>query len=132
MEFLFKKFKTWFLLKEKLHAIHAKPPYFNESDIWWCSMGENIGVEVNGKSELFSRPVLVLRKLSRESFLGIPLTSQEKKGTWYVPITQGKSVSYALLNQVRLLSTKRLSSKMGSLDEIDFNKVKSGFIDLIL
>lgn len=131
MNLLIKKYKEWFHLKKKLHQVQAKPPYFNESDIWWCSIGENIGVEINGKSNLFSRPILILKKLSRESFLGLPLTSQKRVGSWYISITVGGQLSYVLLHQIRIISTKRLSSKMSTLDEQDFTKVKSGFISLI-
>lgn len=131
IEFL-KRFKEWFLIKGKLHSITAKPPNFTEGDIWWCSVGENIGVEINGKSRLFTRPVLVIKKFNRESFIGVPLTSQEKTGTWYVSITHGFKASVALLNQVRCFSVKRLSTKLNTLDETDLYKVKSGLASLIL
>ncbi len=131
IEFL-KRFKEWFFIKKKLHSIAAKPPKFTEGDIWWCSIGENIGVEINGKSRLFTRPVLVIKKLNRESFIGVPLTSQEKIGKWYVSITHGFKASVALLNQVRCFSVKRLSTKLNTLDETDLYKVKSGLASLIL
>lgn len=60
-----KRFSEWIGLKEKLHKA-GKLPKIKEGDIWWCSIGENVGVEINGKSEFFSRPVLVLKKT--ESF----------------------------------------------------------------
>ena len=69
-----KHFDKWNRLKTNLHN-DAKLPKIDEGDIWWCSVGENVGVEINGKSDFFSRPVLVLKKLSRYGFLGIPLTS---------------------------------------------------------
>ena len=46
-------------------------------------MGENVGIEINGKGKRFLRPVLILKKLSKNGFLGVPLTSQEHKGNWY-------------------------------------------------
>ena len=33
---------------------------FKERDIFWVSIGQNIGYEQNGKSDIFSRPVLIL------------------------------------------------------------------------
>ena len=27
-------------------------PAIKEGEIWWCAMGENIGVEINGKNEI--------------------------------------------------------------------------------
>ena len=47
----------------------------------------NVGEEVIGKGNKFTRPILIFRKFTSNSFLGLPLTKQEKKGTWYVEIT---------------------------------------------
>jgi len=44
---MIKKFLEWIGLKEKLHNHEHIPPLFREGEIWWCYMGENIGVEVN-------------------------------------------------------------------------------------
>jgi mRNA interferase MazF len=83
---MFKKFLEWIGLKEKIHNKKSVPLYFNEGEIWWCAVGENIGIEINGKGKLFSRPVFVYKKLSKDGFLGIPLTTQEKKGSWFIEI----------------------------------------------
>ena len=129
---LVKRFLEWIQLKEKLHATIAKPPLFREGEIWGCSIGENIGSEINGKSKLFSRPVLVFRKLSGNTFLGLPTTSQQRKGTWYVTITLGKTESAVVLSQVRVLDYKRLSSKIGQLETVEMRKVLKGFRDLYI
>jgi len=47
----------------------------------------NIGDEVYGKGEYFSRPVLVYKKLTNTTFLGLPITTREKTGSWYVEFT---------------------------------------------
>lgn len=52
-----KQFSDWIILKEKLHNNRSKAPLVKERDIWWASIGENVGSEVNGKSKLFSRPM---------------------------------------------------------------------------
>lgn len=51
---------------------------FKEREIWWRSIGTNIGTEEDGKNAHFERPVLVLRKFNRDIFLGLPLTSTRK------------------------------------------------------
>lgn len=125
-----KKFLEWIKLKEKLHNNKHMPPLFKEGEIWWCSIGENIGSEINGKSGLFSRPVLIFRKLSKSTFMGIPTSSQDRKGSWYVQITLGNIKSVVILSQARLLDYKRLSSKIGELDVVEMNKVKEKFRSL--
>jgi mRNA interferase MazF len=53
----------WFIQKAELAAKEHHPPYFKNGEIWWCSIGENIGSEMYGKGEFYRRPVLVIRKL---------------------------------------------------------------------
>lgn len=85
-----KRFDEWNVVKSDLHA-RGTFRKIKEGDVWWCSIGENIGVEINGKQNFFLRPVLVLKKLSGFGFMGIPLTSQSHDGSWYVPfVFKGK------------------------------------------
>lgn len=49
-----------------------------EGEIRWCRLGMNIGSETQGKGSYFERPVLILKKFSRDVFLGIPVTSKIK------------------------------------------------------
>ena len=81
-----KHFDEWMGLKEKLH-FNARMPRISEGEVWWCSLGENVGIEINGKSKRFTRPILIMKKLGRKGFMGIPLTSQPKEGTWYAKFT---------------------------------------------
>lgn len=117
-----KKFDEWNIEKQRLHSFGRKPDIKN-GEVWWCSMGENIGVEINGKGSSFMRPVLVIRKLSKASFIGIPLTSQLHSGSWYVHFRFKSRDEYAVLAQVRTFSVRRLYRKMGSLDDSDMRKV---------
>jgi len=127
---MLKRFLEWIGLKEKLHTADNKPPLFKEGEIWWSAIGENVGIEVNGKGKPFSRPVYIYKKLSANGFFGIPLSTISKTGTWYVEITfQGKKV-VANLAQCRVLSHLRMYEKMGALDEADVIKIKNGFLRL--
>ncbi len=121
-----KDFDKWIAVKKRLDVTIGNV-FFKEREVWWCSVGCNVGEEVEGKSSLFSRPVLILKKLTRYSFVGLPTTTANKNGTWYVPITLGGVVSRVMINQIRVFSTRRLSSKFGELDDIDWKKVKQQF-----
>ena len=59
---MIKRFLEWIGLKEKLHNTEYVPPFFKEGEIWWCHLGENVGTEMNGKGDFFTRPVLILKK----------------------------------------------------------------------
>lgn len=122
-------FDDWIGVKRKVH-VSNKVPTINEGEIWWCAMGRNVGVEINGKSTRFSRPVLILKKLSKQGFLGVPLTSQDKTGSWYVSFIFQDKKQTAALCQIRVLSASRLYNNMGTVPETDFSLVKNAFLKL--
>jgi mRNA interferase MazF len=122
-----KRFFEWFGLKQRLHNISHSPPLVAERDIWWASIGENVGSEINGKSVLFSRPVIVLKKLSHGFYFVIPTTTQVREGSWYVPFRQQGKDMLACLHQARAIDFRRLSSRLGKVDGDDFERVKDGF-----
>jgi mRNA interferase MazF len=124
---MFKRFLEWILLKERLQANNSTPPFVSERDLWWISMGENVGSEINGKSKLFSRPGIIYKKLSHTFYLIIPTTTQKREGSWFIPITINGKQTYACLHQLKTFDYRRLSSRMAQLTPDDFEKVKIGF-----
>lgn len=122
-----KHFDIWNGLKKTLDAILHRPPFVSEGDIWWVSFGENVGSETSGKSALFSRPAVILKKLSHGFYLVAPTTTKDKTGTWYVPIRHKEILTNVCLHQIRTIDYRRLSSKMGSLDDADILRIKEGF-----
>lgn len=126
-----KHFDEWNEIKKLRHS-SGRIPVIKDGEIWWCAMGENVGVEINGKNESFSRPVLVLKKLSRFGFMGIPLTSREHEGSWYVGFVFRDKKQTAALAQARVMSVSRLYERMGVTTRGDFQKVKDGFGKLYL
>lgn len=125
-----KRFLQWFGVKENLHNLVHTPPLVSERDIWWASIGENVGSEINGKSHQFSRPVIILKKLSHTFYFVAPTTSQPRQGTWYVRFTQQNREMFACLHQARSIDYRRLSSRLGTIDGDDFSAVKKGFRSL--
>ena len=127
---MMKRFLEWIGLKEKLHSGDQKPPHVSERDIWWVSFGENIGSEINGKSNLFSRPALILKKLAHGFYLVAPTTSQKRIGTWYVPINYGDKETFVCLHQIRTVDYRRFSTRLVQIDDDDFIRVKDAFWSL--
>ena len=120
------KFDSWNIRKKTIHE-KIEYPHMTEGEVWWCGIGQNVGVEINGKSEFFSRPIVVYKKLSATSFLGVPLSTKKHTGSWYVPFNFLDKQSIAVLSQIRIISVKRLYRRMGQLDESDFRKIKESF-----
>jgi len=122
-----KRFFEWFGLKERLHETAHQPPLVSQGDIWWASVGENVGSEINGKNTLFSRPAIILKKLAHGFYFVIPTTTKIRDGSWYVLFRHQEKEMAACLHQARAIDYRRLSSKLGTLDDEDFKRVKSGF-----
>ena len=124
-----RKFVRWMALKKNLKNI-TNFAIFKEGEVWWTSVGDNVGIEINGKSNLFTRPVLVYKKFSNHGFLGIPLTSQRHSGSWYQHfILQGKD-SYAVLSQIRTFSAARLQSRIAQIPSNDLSLIEAGLLKL--
>ena len=94
-------------------------------EIWWCSLGINVGFEQDGTGKNFDRPVVVIRGFNERIFFGVALTGVKRKGKYYFPIgkVEGREAS-AVLSQVRLIDTKRLVRKMETLDESVFKELR--------
>lgn len=124
-------FDDWIEVKKNVHRV-GRVPVIKDGEIWWCALGKNVGVEINGKSRTFARPVLIFKKLSRFGFLGVPLTSKPHSGSWYANFRfQGRD-EVAVLSQIRVFSVSRLYSKMGDIDDTDRMTIRKAFKDLYL
>jgi mRNA interferase MazF len=120
-------YDNWNNLKKILSG--SKRVYFSKGEIWFISIGKNLGDEEDGKNELFERPVLIIRKFNNNIFLGIPLTSQEKIGKYYITLKSFKSVG--ILSQIRLFDSKRLVRKIGKIDSNELVDIKNKVRDII-
>jgi len=118
-----KKFSEWNELKIQLHN-NKKEQYFKERDIFWVSIGVNIGFEQDGKGEIFSRPVLIVKKYGKNIFFGIPLSTQLKEGSFFFDFELDGQKSSALLVQARIYDAKRLENKIEKLSVEDFKRLK--------
>lgn len=105
-------------------------PQFNVREIWYCSLGQNIGREENGKHASFERPVLVLRKFNQEIFFGLPLSSMNKNLPFYY-LLDYQEISSVLLSQIRVLDSKRLLRKIRTVSKDEFERIKVKFKQLI-
>ena len=120
-----KNFDNWNKIKKEIDFCN-KNILPAKRQVWWLSVGLNIGVEEDGKNENFERPVLVIKVFSRDCFLGIPITSSCKENKiYYFPIRYNKNVYYLILSQIRLFSVKRLSRKIFKISSEDFLKIKN-------
>ena len=118
------KFNSWTSLKIDIEIDDNPDFYFHEREIWWASLGANIGYEQDGKNESFERPILILKKFNRYVLWILPLTSAIKESKYYFKTTyRGKEYSI-ILSQMRLISSKRLLRKIRILPKSEFEAVR--------
>ncbi len=124
-----KNYSDWHILKSKIEA-RDELPLFREREIWWCSLGANVGVEQDGKHDRFERPVLVLRKFNREMLWILPLSSKSKDGIFYHQFIVNGETRSVLLSQHRTISAKRLIRRMAKVNQEVFTDIVNSLICL--
>ena len=126
-----KDFDNW---NEKKKDISNKvfSPFYHERELWWCTLGVNIGFEQDGSELEYRRPVIILKGLSRETCLIIPLTtsSSEHKLRPSVGLIEEKNAC-ALISQIKVIDTKRLVRKIGVLDKVIFEEIRKTTKDML-
>jgi mRNA-degrading endonuclease toxin of MazEF toxin-antitoxin module len=128
-----KEFDEWNIRKQSLQ--YNEKPYikFHARDVWWCSYGVNLGSEQDGVGDNFERLCVVVKKLSGSTFVALPLSTKEKLPDFQVKvkvIVKGK-VGYVLLDQVRVLDVKRMLRKVGYIDKVEFEIMRSRLKNLL-
>ena len=128
-----KDFDGWNNKKKELEAKNKKGPRFREREIWWCSIGHNLGHEACGKNEFFERPILIIHKYSSTLFIGIPLTSAVKNDRFHFCLNSVKYhikktdkiiKPYVMLSHIKSLSSVRLIRSIDIVSRSELKKVQ--------
>ena len=118
-----KDFDGWNEIKKQTNE-STFTDFVHTREVWWCSLGINIGFEQDGKHDSFERPILVLRKFNKNVVLAIPLTTRVKKNPYHVTFMHERQEYSALISQIQLVSTKRLKRRMYRMDSTIFKNIR--------
>jgi mRNA interferase MazF len=124
------KFNNWNKKKQNLD-LTTRDLLFKEGEIWWCSIGLNIGEEVYGKGKDFRRPVVIIKKLSHNSCIVMPTTTQSRIGTWYHHININLKDRWVMMHQIKFISANRLVVRESFLPEPQFIELKKSVAILL-
>lgn len=126
-----KDFDTWNMYKKHVH-LDGTSKFYHVREIWWCSLGINIGHEQDGGGEESRRPVLILKGLSKDTCLVIPLTRSAHTHQYRIPIgsIDGEEAT-AVISQIRVVDTKRLVRKIQYLDKDMFEHIRKAARDML-
>ena len=126
-----KPFDQWNEEKKNLEAVGHDSLPFHEREIWWCSIGINLGDEQDGKNELFERPVLIVKKFNNRVAWILPMSTKEKTGIYYYNLKHDGKVFSIILSQIRLLSVKRLRRFVRKISPSQFSAIKEKLINFL-
>ena len=118
-----KNFDRWNDIKKNVHR-REEPIRLHEREIWWCSLGVNVGSEQDGVGDSYERPILVVKNFNNNVLWAVPLTRTFKPNRFYFRLDDdGGGESAVVLSQLRLVSSKRLVRKIRTLDEHQFRGI---------
>lgn len=131
-----KDFDTWNKVKKQTEQGERKV-FAHPREVWWCSLGVNIGAEIDGKNDSFERPVIIMKVYNKETMLVLPTTGRAKKDKFHPPLeieSLNKQTNeiinrtvYVKLTQARVISNKRLIRKVGVIKEEIFLNIQKEF-----
>ncbi len=126
-----KDFSGWNIEKERIH-VDEENRFYKKRDIWWCSIGLNVGFEEDGTSKSYQRPVLVLKGFSKHVCWVIPITTSKKKNSYHIKIgeIEGREC-FAIISQLRLIDTKRFTDRLFIVDKAIFEEIRKAVRDLV-
>lgn len=125
-----KDFYSWNERKIKIDS-NKKYHHPKEKEVWWCSIGLNVGTEIFGKSSYYTRPVLIINAEGSENFIGIPLTSKIKNGKYCCSVELDHGVlSTVLVYKIRNFDKRRLVEKIGYISNEHYKNVYKCFLNL--
>jgi mRNA interferase MazF len=126
-----KDFDNWNTQKKEIHNV-GENKFYKTKEVWWCNLGINIGFEQDGSGELNERPVVILRGFSSQVCLIVPLTTSKKQNNYHFDLgVVGDSHAFAIISQIRLIDTKRLSNRITILNKDIFNSMKKTIKELL-
>jgi mRNA-degrading endonuclease toxin of MazEF toxin-antitoxin module len=124
-----KDFDKWNILKKKINKLESKS--FHAKEIWWSIWGLNIGFEEDGKGIFFQRPVLIIKTLSLNTCIVLPLTSSKYENINRLDIGLIKNIrSKVILSQIKVIDTRRLTEKICILDSEIFTQIRKAIRDM--
>lgn len=126
-------YKNWNKLKEIIDHIDIKLP-FKEGEIWWVVFGVNVGIEIDGKGDYFERPAIIIKKISKDHALVLPITTRDV----LIPNIHIKlnhrflnTNSVCVLSQFQPISNNRLMRYIGILPRDQFIFIHKSIKDFI-
>lgn len=126
-----KDFDSWNKKKQKIN-LEGLTRQCHDGEVWVVAVGVNVGKEIDGKGEIFARPVLVLKRCNQDTFIGVALTKTQRESKWYIPLVIDNISGSVNISQIRLFDQRRLLRLIEKIKPDDFKKIKIVARDLFI
>lgn len=120
----FKEFDKWNEVKKQINK-KDREIYIRAGEIRWVSYGVNVGSEIDGKGESFTRPALILHVIGSHLTLVAPLSTRVKEVAGYIPFDWKGETTALCIHQIRIISQKRILSRKGRISEDKLKATKN-------
>ncbi len=121
-----KDFDGWNKKKKNIDAKIPNKSWAKKGEVWWCDLGVNVGHEQDGGKN-FERPVFILEQHANYTCAVLPMTKSIRDNKFSLNLRSDGYSSSVLLDQIRLISNKRLSRKIRGQNMAVFRKVICAF-----
>lgn len=130
MNMYIKEFDKWNIVKQHIEK-EVRSVTLRKGDIRWCSLGVNIGAEIDGKGVGFTRPVLILRVIGSHLALVVPLSTKIKDIPGYIKLDfQGRTISVCS-NHIKMISQKRIFERQGKISDKKFMELRDKIFEFL-
>ncbi len=118
-------FNAWNKLKQRIQVRSGAVKLFPRAgEVWFCTIGQNLGFEQNGIGKDFSRPMLVIKKFNNQMFWAAPLSTKQKSFDFYHNFTDHKGEKVSVITaQMRLVSIKRFERFLYLMAQKEFKSI---------
>ena len=123
----FKAFDKWNEVKKQINDQNSKT-HIRAGEIRWVSFGVNVGSEIDGKGESFTRPGLILHVIGSHLAFVAPLSTKVKEVAGYLPFNWKGTTTALCIHQIRIISQKRILSRKGRISEDKLKDIKQEII----
>jgi mRNA interferase MazF len=118
-----KDFDKWNNVKKRLDKKPLKS--VRRGEIRWVVLGTNVGSESDGKGDSFTRPVLVIKVVSHRFVLIVPMFTKPSYINKNISLYWRQESSYLAINQIKIISTKRILDRKGRISERKLKNIKN-------
>jgi len=120
----FKDFDGWLPVKKRIES-ETRKVNIRSGEIRWVACGVNIGSEIDGKGVSFTRPALIIHVVGSHLALIAPMSTKIKDTPGYIPFEWKNKESALCVHQIRIVSQKRILSRLAKISKTKLNKVKN-------